>query len=242
MADIYATPQAPLEQQDVSAENNWGSLEKGQAGQYQFSIGDILKEAWEKTPGAKLPINLVGLTYLLAAGILTFLLSLILGNSQGAQFLINNVIVPIVIIPMGAALLIMGIRRAVGAPLSYSIISKYYGMIIPLVICYFLTMIFVILGMILLIIPGIYISVALTLATPLVADKKISPMQAILISRRAIHHKWFPVFGFLIVIGLINFFAALLLLVGLIWTVPMTVIAMGIFYRNVFGCSPETRA
>ena len=54
--------------------------------------------------------------------------------------------------------------------------------------------------------------------------------------------RWFPIAGFCLVLMLINAVAAIPLGIGLIWTVPFSVIACGVLYRRIFGCEPETLA
>jgi hypothetical protein len=59
-------------------------------------------------------------------------------------------------------------------------------------------------------------------------------------SRKAITHRWFAVFGLFVLLGLINLVAMIPLGIGLIWFLPLTVIAGGILYRNIFGCEAQT--
>jgi uncharacterized membrane protein len=93
------------------------------------------------------------------------------------------------------------------------------------------------LGFLLLIVPGLYLSVAYCLALPLVVDKKLSPWQALEASRKAVSRRWFSVLGLFLAIGFLCFLGAIPLFIGLIWIVPMSLIVMGILYRNIFGVS-----
>jgi uncharacterized membrane protein len=68
-------------------------------------------------------------------------------------------------------------------------------------------------------------------------DKNLAAWEAMETSRKATGKHWFGIFGFGIVIALINMATVFTLFIGLIWTIPLSVIAYGILYRNMFGCS-----
>ncbi len=91
------------------------------------------------------------------------------------------------------------------------------------------------LGFLLLILPGIYLVVAYMLAIPLAAEKNLNSWKALEVSRKAITHKWFKTFGLFLMIWLILIISILPLGIGLIWTVPWAVNAIGILYREIFG-------
>ena len=46
----------------------------------------------------------------------------------------------------------------------------------------------------------------------------------------------------MILIAIINVVALIPLGIGLIWSVPFSVIAFGILYRDIFGCEEQTLA
>jgi uncharacterized membrane protein len=69
----------------------------------------------------------------------------------------------------------------------------------------------------------------------LIADKKLQPWQAMEASRKAITHRWLKVFFLLLAMSLIIFASMLPLFIGLIWTYPMSVVLIGILYREIFG-------
>ena len=68
-------------------------------------------------------------------------------------------------------------------------------------------------------------------------DKGLGPWQAMEASRKAVTHRWFAIFGMLVLLGLLSIAGAIPLFIGLIWILPMYMIALGILYRNIFGVS-----
>ncbi|MCA1765050.1 MAG: hypothetical protein LC633_02160, partial [Desulfobulbaceae bacterium] len=112
-------------------------------------------------------------------------------------------------------------------------------LMLPIVIAYILTSILTFIGFFLLVIPGIYLSVAYALVIPLVIDKEMSPWQAMETSRKGVQRHWFKVFGLYIVMSIICFISAIPMGLGLIWTVPMFFMVNGILYREVFGVNQK---
>lgn len=86
-------------------------------------------------------------------------------------------------------------------------------------------------GLILLIVPGI-IAVLMFLFTPyLIVDKKLWPIEAMKESARITKgHRW-QLLGFVLVLTLLNIAGALLLFVGLLVSVPVSVLAVVHAYR-----------
>jgi hypothetical protein len=244
--NIYQAPSANLTENTVPFEGK-GSLENGIAGNYEFSIGDILSEAWEKTKGAKGTIWLALILYFVFAYAVIFVLSLVMGlvgfgaiaaGSVGTAVvsaLVTQVIGMAIIMPVAMGLYMIGVKRAAGAPIQATEIFGYFGKILPILGTLVLLYIMVFIGTLLLVLPGIYLMFAYMLALPLVLEKNLGPWEALEASRKAITHHWFGVFGLFLLMSVIAFVAAIPLGIGLIWALPFMLIAMGILYRNMFG-------
>lgn len=98
----------------------------------------------------------------------------------------------------------------------------------------------ILLGLILLILPGIYLAVAYSFAVPLMVDRRLGFWEALETSRKVITKRWFSFFGFLLLLGLVNFVGALLCFVGLLVTAPLTSCAIVAAYRNIMGLNPSS--
>jgi len=251
MSDIYETPKANLENEtDVAA--NFGSIEKGIAGEYKFTISEVLSEAWEKTAGAKGSFMLAFAIYFgisiglsIVAQIFMAIIISSTGNNETAVIIfsiIQQLVFNLILLPIGMGMFILGLRRSANASLQPGSIMGYYSHALRLfgtmLLMYFIVMI----GFILFVIPGIYLMVAYYMAMPLVVEKGLSPWQALEVSRKTISKRWFTMFFFMIVITLIAVVAMIPLGIGLIWAAPMMLIAYGIIYRNMFGIRSETLA
>ncbi len=243
----YAAPTSDLQ---LPADSGVPSIEQALARGYDFSIGDLISESWSKVKGTKGIIVggfLVFYVVLLAA---TFILGGIVGifsalSDNLFMMFIGEILISLLAsalaYPFMAGINMVGIRRAADQPISFNEIFSHFGRTLPLVITAVVMMLLIYLGMLLLLIPGIYLAVAYLLAIPLVVERGLSPWQALEASRRAITQHWFKVFGLFLLLGLIVIVSAIPLGIGLVWSIPLMVIAMGVLYRTIFGVLPAAR-
>jgi hypothetical protein len=247
----YAAPTSQL--QDRSTNDGQAlSIEEALSRGYNFNIGDLISEAWQRTKGTKgIIIGGFILFYavlLLASFVLGGIFGLV-GLTDGEDFSAVSIIAELVVgvfasalaYPFMAGLNMVGIRRAADQPIAFNEIFSHFGRTVPLLITAVIMMALVYLGMILLLIPGIYLSMAYVLAIPLVVERGLSPWQALEASRKAITQHWFKVFGLFLLLGLITMLSAIPLGIGLVWTIPLMIISMGILYRTIFGVLPAAQ-
>ena len=214
---------------------------------YDFNISDLLSEAWQRVKGTKGIIIggfLVFYAVLLAASFLIGGFFGLLGVVSESPMLavvaelVIGILASALAYPFMAGINMIGIRRAADQPISFNDIFSHFGRTVPLVITAIVSMLLIYLGMFLLIIPGMYLAIAYMLAIPLVVERGLTPWQALEASRKAITQHWFKVFGLFLLLGLITAISAIPLGIGLVWTIPLFVIAMGVLYRTIFGVLP----
>ncbi|QIL90907.1 hypothetical protein GNX18_14850 [Microbulbifer sp. SH-1] len=241
MSDIYNAPQAELAGDD-SGNAGMGSIPKALAGDYQVAIGDTLSEAWAKTKGNKGTVWLGVLLYLVAYIGISVVATLITGQSftdpeanAGLGAILSNIIIVAVSAPLGAGMMMIGVKIARDEQVSGTEVFAHFDKILPLAVAMVLMYILMALGFLLLVIPGIYLAIGYVMVLPLIVDKNLGPWQALELSRKAVTKHWFGVFGFMIVLMLLYFAGFLALIIGLIWAIPTLSIAYGILYRNMFG-------
>jgi uncharacterized membrane protein len=101
----------------------------------------------------------------------------------------------------------------------------------------------VVAGLILFIIPGLFLAVRLMFFGYLVVDKELSATEAIKQSFEMTEGYFWPLLGFVFVVALINIAGILLFLVGLLITLPVTSVATAYLYRqldsNIPGFEPD---
>jgi len=97
----------------------------------------------------------------------------------------------------------------------------------------FLVGISIIGGFLLLIVPGIIFAVRLTFATYFAIDKDVKPMEALRESKRITKGNRWKLYWFLVVCVFINILGLLCLIVGVLFTAPLTAIATAIVYKKL---------
>ncbi|GAB3370599.1 DUF975 family protein [Spongiibacter taiwanensis] len=215
-----------------------------QAAQPTFSIGHALNEGMRLSNGAKWPIFkalLLSLLVMIPAGLIFQVFPGILQErnpySNLAMFLgiAGQVAYIFFTNPLTAAFTLIGAERAAGRDVRPRQVFDYYHRAWPLLLLYIVMVVLMFLGFLALIIPGIYLSVAYIFAMPLSADKGLSFWQALETSRKTVTKHWFAMFGFILLLLLMNLAALLAFGVGLIWTIPWSICAVGVAYRQLFG-------
>lgn len=221
-----------------------GSLERGLAGDYQIEVGEVLREAWAKTDGSKATFFIALVIYLAivsAVGFVVGIATAVFDRVGLDVFDVLDQLVPVVIaMPMVCGITVLGLRRSVGVETSPGIVLSYFHLWIPVVVLTVIMYVLVAVGLALLVIPGIYLAVSYMLAIPLLVDKKLEPWEALETSRRALSTHWFEMLAFALAVGFINLATIVTLGIGLIWTFPMSYIAIGLIYQRIFGIEPET--
>jgi uncharacterized membrane protein len=96
-------------------------------------------------------------------------------------------------------------------------------------------------GFVLLIVPGIIFGLMFMFATFIVIERELGPIDALSESHRITRgHKW-PLFGFVLLLLLINVLGVLALIVGLLVSIPVSTLAFVHAYRALGG-KPGTTA
>jgi uncharacterized membrane protein len=91
------------------------------------------------------------------------------------------------------------------------------------------------LGLLLCVIPGIYLGVSWKFTLPLVIDKQLGFWEAMELSRKVVTRQWFLLFALLLVAGLISVSGLLLCCIGILATVPLGIATILYAYEDIFG-------
>jgi hypothetical protein len=244
----YAAPSSSLQQAPSGSQAP--SIEQALSRGYDFAIGELLSEAWQRVKGTKGIIIGGFLVFYAVMFVVSFVLGGMLGifgalSESPAAVMVGELVIGVLAsalaYPFMAGINMIGIRRAADQPISFNEIFSHFGRTVPLVITAVVMMLLIYLGMFLLIIPGLYLAIAYMLAIPLVVERGLSPWQALEASRKAISQHWFKTFGLFLLLGLITMVSAIPLGIGLVWSIPLFVIAMGVLYRTIFGVLPPAQ-
>ena len=238
-----------------------GNIESALKGDYQIDVKAILTESWQQTLKSRLAINL-GLLFSLVLGVLV---SLIVSNYLGGieavladpeASMLLNVVVTIAVWPFVGGVEMMGVLHAIGIKADVKMTFAFLKRASWVVLCALFTSVLISLGFQLLIFPGIFLAVTLSLTIPLVIEKKMTPMKAIILSVQTLRFKFFPLLTLyaILFLLLVALFIPLALLIessfsplgvmislfGMSFLAPLFYNAKGIIYREIFGISLAT--
>ncbi len=146
---------------------------------------------------------------------------------------------PLVFSAIGAALYagysIAAFRLLSGQPIQFNDFFRGFNYFLPLFLASLATSIAVGIGLVLLLVPGLYLAIGYMFTTFLVIDYRMEFWQAMETSRKIITRNWFAFFGFALVLLALNVLGALALGVGLLVTIPVTSCAAAIAYKEIVG-------
>lgn len=137
--------------------------------------------------------------------------------------------------PLNAGFVLFTLKIAKGKSTTFSDFFRGFDYFIQVFLATLLMSIFTFAGIVLLLIPGIYLAVAYIFTIPLILDRKVQFWDAMEASRKIITKNWCSMFAFVFVLGSINIGGFLLLGVGMVLTTPFTGCAIIAAYEDIVG-------
>ncbi len=202
---------------------------------YDFSIIGVLKEGFYRSNGVKLifvgAIIIFIAISIFVAGLLDFIFPQ--GDSNLNIYAVSFLKM-IFTLPILVGVMMLGVKRARDKDLDIPSIFNYYTIAMPIIFAYIIVTLITTIGFLLLILPGIYLSVSYSFTYMLIVDKGLGIWEAMELSRKTITLRWFKFFVLALLCGVIIILSAIPLGVGLIWTLPMIYITYGLLYHRLF--------
>ncbi|KQB07382.1 hypothetical protein [Vibrio metoecus] len=238
---------------DIEREFNLGgSVDKALSGSYELKAGDVLKEAWGMT--VKHFINFTPaifvlivvqlaifyLAFKLQIGDLSVILSVFEQGGTVPEGLVQAMFIAnfsyeVISAPIYAGISLMAMSHAAGLRTQTRHMSKGLQFTIPVILAtLFSLMLQGVAGMILPFL-SMYLSIAFSNSLLLICEKKVPPMQSLLLSLRAANKKIFPLIAIYSVLMVLFIMAVFLYGIGLVLFLPFFFHVKGIIYRNMFG-------
>ena len=219
----------------ANQQQNAADATAGNEGKISFSVSELVRNAWDKTNGVKREIW-IAIAIAFSVSVACGLFEHLLGIDQKSG-LVAHVIGFVLNIPsylFSAGIMYMGVEYAFGKTISWRMITSGFPVAKNLIIAVLLQTVLVSLGLLLLIVPGIYLSIGYSMTLPLIIDKGLSPWEAMEESRKTIHPIWWNIFALYLLVGALFAASIFTLFLGLIWLLPWSVVLMGLLYRILF--------
>ncbi len=188
---------------------------------YSVQIGRCIGRGWD------LVVANFGLS--LGATILVYLLALVAGFTGLGALLLNFVLWG------GLRWMFLKLARGQKAELADAF-AGFSVAFVPLMLFSLISQVLIGLGILLCIVPGIYLAVSWLVFTELlILDKHLDFWPAMELSRKVAGHHWWQLFGLCLVCLLLQFAGTLLCVVGLFFALPVTLAATVYAYEDIFG-------
>jgi hypothetical protein len=190
---------------------------------YHVNVSEYIRQGWEmfqQNIG-----EFIGFTLIIFA---ISAVSTLLSNG-------GSVVVSSLAVPLYAGFGIAAFKRMSGQQLQFSDFFNGFKYFLPLFLAGLAIELLVTVGLLLLVLPGLYLAVGYTFTMFLVIDYRMEFWQAMETSRKIVTTQWFAVFWLVIVLFLLNIFGAVALGIGLLVTVPVTSCAVAIAYKDIIG-------
>jgi len=207
--------------------------------EYDFDIIEIIKVGFNSINGVKGIFLAAFAVYVVVAVGVQIILGSIFPSPLEEPNYLNQQIVTIlsypVLMPLIVGIIMLAINYSRDEHIEFKSIFNYYHMTGKLALAAILIYIMTIIGFILLVLPGIYLSIAYIFTLPLIADKGMDVWEAMELSRKTVTKHWFKVFGLMLLLTIIMGVGALAFGIGLIWAVPLMFVTLyGLLYRSIF--------
>ena len=137
--------------------------------------------------------------------------------------------------PLTAGFYIVANKISKGEPYEFGTFFKGFDYFLPLLLYSLISGIFVALGLVALIIPGIYLAVGYTFAPLFIVFAKMEFWDGMEFSRKLVTKRWWDIFGLVLLLMLINLVGALAFLVGLLFTIPLSCCAIYAAFEDIIG-------
>ncbi len=212
-----------------------------QVPEYDFDIIEIIKVGFNSINGVKGTFVAAFAIYVAIAIVMQIMLGVVFPSPPppAEPNYLNQQIVTIlsypILMPLMAGIIMLAIKYSRDENIEFKAIFDYYHLTGKLSLAAILIHIMTIIGIILFIIPGIYLSIAYIFTLPLIVDKGMDAWEAMELSRKTVTKHWFKVFGLMFILSVAMLLGTLAFGIGLIWAVPLMFITMyGLLYPLIF--------
>ena len=164
---------------------------------------------------------------------------------MGPYVLISLIFVLLYGVPFIQGALIAGfhiytMKKIMGRPAEFGDLFKGFNYFIPTLVAALLIGLFTFLGTLLCIIPGLVVAAMYKFTYLFIVDKRMDFWPAMEASHAIVKQDYFGFTMFLLLAVLVNMLGALCCIVGLLVSIPVTIAAITVAYKELVGFDPRT--
>jgi uncharacterized membrane protein len=189
----------------------------------RFSKGAAVKFGWETTTG-NIGLLVFGWIIFIAIGMMP---------AVATDSMVVAVVAWVFDLVVWMGLMRMTLKFVDGSKGELADLFSTFHLILRYLIASIAVGIIVVIGLILFVIPGIYWGIRFYMFGWVIVDKDVGPFEAMRLSWEMTRGSCWNLFLFSLLLGGINILGMLALFIGLLITVPLSVIAIGYVYRRL---------
>lgn len=141
--------------------------------------------------------------------------------------------------PLGAGFYVVSAKLLQRQTPTFADFFTGFQFFLPLLLVSVVSGLFIGLGLVLLVLPGIFLMTCYLFASIIIVDRRLDFWPAMELSRQTVQTQWFGYFVFLLLLILINLGGALLLGLGMLVSFPVSACAVAAAYAEVFGLQSD---
>jgi hypothetical protein len=224
--------------------NVGGDVQSSLNGEYTFDLSKLFNDAWALTQSYKWIVIQMALITIIIAFLIVIVMLQMMGIDNIQQIpqrtqLSIDLVVTGLLSPFIAALMLSAVKHSTNGHSRISDLTSLIPKTLSLAITSLMIALIVNLGLLVFILPGLYLSIACGFAILLVAEKNMPPIQSILLSIRMVNAYWLDFVKINLVFVLLFVLVVLTFGIALIWVAPFYYHVKGILYRDLFGVSTD---
>ncbi|MEN9227512.1 MAG: hypothetical protein Q6L50_02080 [Gloeomargarita sp. GMQP_bins_120] len=195
---------------------------------YEVRTGEYLVRGWELLRAQ--PGILIGFAAL------QFALGLMIALIPSARIATSaNIAISVIQPALNAGFFIVAYKQAQGEPVEFSDCFRGFERFGTFFGAGLVTGLLILGGLMLCIIPGVFLGVGYVFTPLVIIDQNLGFWPAMQTSLKVVTKRFFPMLGFCLVLGLLNFGGFLLCCVGLLLTLPLTYCALTVAYLDIMN-------
>ncbi|WMJ72268.1 hypothetical protein RCC89_03680 [Cytophagaceae bacterium ABcell3] len=163
--------------------------------------------------------------------VIVLLVNIVLDSIPGIGFLLSAILQG----PLLAGFYIVSRKIQYNETYTFSDFFNGFKNFVPLAMVNLIGGLLILIGLVLLVLPGVYLLIAYLLGTPFVVFGKMDFWPALENSRKLITKQWFSFFAFALLLVLINILGAIAFGIGLLISIPVTLCATYAAYEHIIG-------
>jgi len=197
-----------------------------------FSIGEAIKAGWEATKSHLGILIVIQIVFILVGYVPLIGGELLIPKARwvGVLLLLSGYALQLIML---LGIVKISVKLADKEPIAVGDMFAQAGRLFPFVVATLIFDLAIVLGTVLLVIPGVIVFLGLCFYSFPLVDKKAGMVDALKQSWALTKGVKLKILGFLIVVSLVNMLGVLLLLIGMFVTVPVTYVAFAHVYRKL---------